>query len=81
MPAPATDATYLGVRHPRKSNGKSFEPLENKVAPMVVKLAESIERMGSQLGDSGGGDGKGQAMMKIAKQIKKSRESRAQEKR
>ncbi len=67
------------MRHPKKSNGKTFEPLENKVAPMVVKLAESLERMGSQLGD-GGGDGKGQAMMKIAKQIKKSREA-AQEKR
>ncbi|MCC6810021.1 MAG: hypothetical protein IT381_21505 [Deltaproteobacteria bacterium] len=68
----------MSPRHAKKSNGKTFHALENKVAPMVVKLAESLERMGGQLG-SDGGDGRGQAMMKIAKQIKRSREEAARE--
>ncbi len=65
----------LWMAHARKSNGLSFQPLENRVAPMVIKLAESLERsVGGSLGGGGEGDNK-QAMMKIAKQIKKSHEA------
>jgi hypothetical protein len=60
------------AKYARKSNGVSFQPLEARVAPMVIKLAESLERT---IGGSGGSDDKGQAMFKIAKQIKKSTEA------
>jgi hypothetical protein len=58
------------AKHRAKSNGLTFSPLENRVAPMVIKLAESLER--TVAGQAGGGDGDSKhAVMKLAKQLKK----------
>jgi len=58
----------VAAKYPSKSNGLTFAQLENRVAPMVIKLAESVER--TVQGQHSGGDGK-HAMMKLAKQLKK----------
>jgi len=73
--------SILAVGYAQKTNGIEFTALENRVAPMIIKLAETFERsVGSGLSGSGdgGGDNK-QAMFKIAKQIKKVREAAAVE--
>ncbi len=59
----------MGEKYRNKSNGLTFAPLENRVAPMVLKLAEGFERhVSGQMG--GGGDNK-TAVFKLAKQLKK----------
>ena len=56
------------AKYARKNNGVSFQALENRVAPMVIKLAETLER--SMGGGGGGGEDRQQMIKKIAKQIK-----------
>ena len=61
----------MAAKYPSKSNGVTFVQLENRLAPMVIKLAESVERtvQGQHIG--GGSGGGKHAMMKLAKQLKK----------
>ncbi len=60
------------MKHAHKYNGRSFEALENRLAPMIIKLVDSLERSVNQQhdNDTGGSQNK-QAVLKLAKQLRK----------